>query len=107
MWLPTGALPQSITLDLGQSRPDVGWLGYVPRYALQTGSTDGNVTSYGILVSTNGSTFTEVSSGSWTADGKMKVATFTPVSARYVRFEVRATNGNPAAATEITVGGRP
>jgi alpha-L-fucosidase len=107
MWLPTGALPQSITLDLGQSRPDVGWLGYVPRYALQMGSTDGNVTSYGILVSTNGSTFTEVSSGSWTADGKMKVATFAPVSARYVRFEVRATNGNPAAVTEITVGGRP
>jgi hypothetical protein len=36
----------------------------------------------------------------------MKVATFPPVAARYVRFEIRAANGKPAV-TEVTVGARP
>ena len=41
------------------------------------------------------------------ADGKMKVATFGPVAARYVRLEARAVNGGTAAAaTEITVGAK-
>jgi hypothetical protein len=35
----------------------------------------------------------------------MKVATFRPTRARYVRFEVRAANGRPAV-TEITVGAK-
>ena len=30
MWQPSGALPQSITLDLGRVQPDVGLLAYVP-----------------------------------------------------------------------------
>jgi hypothetical protein len=41
----------------------------------------------------------------WAADGRMKVATFGPTPARYVRFEVLAANGSPAV-TEITVGAR-
>ena len=32
-----GALPQSMTIDLGQTRPDVGMLGYVPRYVANSG----------------------------------------------------------------------
>lgn len=107
MWLPTVALPQSITLDLGQVRPDVGWLGYVPRYALQVSSTDGNITSYGVLLSTDGNAFTEATSGTWPADGRMHVTTFAPSAARYVRLEVRAVNGSAAAVTEVTVGGAP
>jgi hypothetical protein len=35
----------------------------------------------------------------------MKVATFGPTPARYVRFEIHAANGS-SAVTEITVGGR-
>ena len=35
----------------------------------------------------------------------LKVATFGPAAARYVRFEVRAANGT-TAVTELTVGGR-
>lgn len=34
----------------------------------------------------------------------MKVATFGPVKARYVRLEARAASGDDVAATEITVG---
>ncbi len=59
MWEPTGALPQSITLDLGRVQPDVGWLGVVPRYHHEKSSTDGNVTSYRILTSTEGVDFHE------------------------------------------------
>jgi len=105
MWQPTAALPQSIVLDLGQVRADVGWLGCVPRYHHERSSKDGNVTSYRILTSTDGGNFREASAGSWAADGRMKVATFGPTPARYVRFEIRAANGIPAI-TELTVGGR-
>jgi alpha-L-fucosidase len=105
-WEPPGSLPESVTLDLGQTRPDVGWIGVVPYTLYDVSSTDGNVTSYGVLVSTDGTSFTEVTSGTWAADGKMKVVTFGPVAARYVRLEVRAANGTPSV-TEVAVGGRP
>lgn len=105
MWQPTGALPQHVTLDLGQVRPDVGWLGCAPSASGDASSTAGNVTSYRVLVSADGAAFTEAAAGTWAADGKMKVATFGPVAARYVRFEVRAANGSPAV-NELTVGAR-
>jgi alpha-L-fucosidase len=105
MWEPSGALPQAITLDLGRVRPDVGWLGCVPRYHLEKSSRDGNVTSYRILTSSDGVDYVEATAGVWPADGRMKSTTFGPAPARYVRFEIRAANGKPAI-TEITVGGR-
>jgi alpha-L-fucosidase len=107
VWRSSGALPQSITIDLGASKPDVGMLDYVPEYAANVATTNGAITSYGILTSTNGTTFTEATSGTWAADGKMKRVVFGPVAARYVRLEARAVNGGTsAAATEITVGAR-
>ena len=106
MWRPTGALPQPITLDLGRVQPDVGWLGVVPHYRKEKSSKDGNVTSYRILTSTDGVRFTEATTGTWPADGRMKTAIFAPTPARYIVFEVIAANG-PPAITEITVGGVP
>jgi alpha-L-fucosidase len=107
IWRSSGALPQSITIDLGATKPDVGMLAYVPEYAGNVALTAGAITSYGILTSTNGTTFTEATSGTWAADAKMKVATFGPIAARYVRLEARAVNGTTAAAaTEIAVGAR-
>ncbi len=105
MWQPSGALPQSITLDLGQVQPDLGWFGYVPRYHHEKSSQDGNVTAYRILTSSDGRKFNEATAGSWPADGRMKVATFGPAPARYLRFEILAANGHPAV-TEVMVGGR-
>lgn len=106
MWEPTGQLPQSITLDLGQVMPDVGWLGYLPRYHKENSSTDGNITSYRVLTaSSSGGQFQEVTAGVWAADGRMKVTTFGPAPARWVRLEIRAASGSPAA-TEVTVGAR-
>ena len=76
----------------------------MPQYVDGAGVTGGNVTSYGILVSTDGSMFTPAATGTWAADGKLHTAIFGPVAARYVRFEVRAANGGSAIVTDITVG---
>jgi alpha-L-fucosidase len=109
VWQTSGALPQSITIDLGQIRPDVAILTYVPRYGTNgSPSTADAITSYAISTSTDNSTFTAATTGTWPATGKMKAATFAPVAARYVRLEARAVmSGTAAAATEITVGGAP
>jgi hypothetical protein len=85
----------------------VGWVGVVPYASGDLSSTQGNVTSYGISVSSDNSKFTEAAAGTWSADGKMKVATFAPTAARYVKFEARAAANGATAATEITVGGKP
>ena len=106
LWTTSGAFPQSITLDLGQSRADVGIVSVTPRYMNNRGVIDGNITSYRVLLSPDGASFTEAATGTWTADAKLKVVTFTPASARYVRLEARAANGTAAIATEISVGGR-
>jgi alpha-L-fucosidase len=104
LWQTSGALPQSVTLDLGQTRPDVGMLSVVPQYVNGAGVAGGNVTSYAIAVSTDGSMFTQAGTGTWPADGKLHTAIFGPVAARQVRFEVRAANGASAIVTDITVG---
>ena len=107
IWQTSGALPQSVTLDLGQSHPDVGMLVYLPQYSLASGGAGvaaGGITSYGILVSGDGVTFTQATAGTWAADGKMKTVVFGPVAARYVRLEARAAMGGSAVATDLTVG---
>jgi alpha-L-fucosidase len=105
MWKPDGPLPQSITLDLGRIWADVGWLGCLPYYRNENSSDEGNVTSYRVLTSADARQFTQAAAGTWPADGRMKVATFGPTAARYVRFEIRAAKGSPAV-TEIAVGAR-
>ena len=103
----SGPLPQSITLDLGVERPDVGILDYVPLYSgKESPSTDGAITSYAILTSSNNNDFTVATTGTWPSTTAMKTAVFGPVAARYIRLEARAATGNNAAATEISVGAR-
>jgi len=107
-WQATGALPQAVTLDLGQVRPDVGMLTYLPPYALTpggVGQATGAVTSYAVSTSSDGAGYTEAAAGTWPADGKLKTVVFPPTAARYVRFEVRAAMGGGAAiTTDLTVG---
>jgi alpha-L-fucosidase len=107
VWQSSGTLPQSITLDLGDKLPDVGILSYVPRYSgKEVADTDGAITSYTILTSTDNINFTVATTGTWPPNTALKTAVFDPVWARYVRLEARAGVGNNAAATEITVGAR-
>lgn len=80
-----------ITLDLGQEVSDVSRITYLPR---QNHDTNGTYTGYEVLVSSNGTDFTKVAEGTWTADKTLKTATFPAVSARYVQLKATATQGN-------------
>ncbi|HSZ43038.1 MAG TPA: discoidin domain-containing protein [Trebonia sp.] len=95
--------PQSITLDLGGS-DNVSGLLYLPR---QDGNDNGIITSYQVLVSQDGTTFTQVASGSWAEDETLKQVTFPATQARYVEL-VGVQGGNDyVSAAEINVIGSP
>jgi alpha-L-fucosidase len=104
IWKSANGMPESVTADLGQVRPDVGMLTVLPPYARTGPTTNGNITSWAILVSTDNMTFTEVATGTWPADAKLHTAVFGPVAARYVRLEARASSSSYAQLTDITIG---
>jgi alpha-L-fucosidase len=121
IWESTGSLPQWVQIDLGSVK-STGFLGYLPPYeagsAWNSSSGDCNgtpcaipastglITSYEIDVSTDGTTFTKATTGTWPADGKLQGVSFGPVQARYVRLIALAVNsGTSAQATELEVGG--
>jgi hypothetical protein len=80
-----GASPQILKVEIGGD----------------TNSTDGTG------LSQDGSTFTQVASGSWAQDETLKQVTFPPVQARYVELVgVQGANGYVSAA-EINVIGSP
>jgi alpha-L-fucosidase len=107
VWTSSTSFPQSLTLDLGLVKPDVGYFGYLPGYAGNGPTTNGSITSYKILASSDNSAYTVATSGTWPGDGKYKGVLFGPVAARYVRLEADAVNGSGGAqATEVVVGGR-
>ncbi|MGH3169114.1 MAG: discoidin domain-containing protein, partial [Trebonia sp.] len=103
-WDPNRAYPpQSITLDLGGTY-NVSGLLYLPR---QDGNPNGIITGYQVLVSQDGSSFTQLAAGNWTQDETLKQVTFPPVAARYVELVgVQGANGYVSAA-EINVIGSP
>lgn len=92
-----------ITLDLGAVK-DVTGLRYMPRPT----QTNGIITEYDILVSTDGSEFTSVATGTWAGDNSWKKADFESVKARYVKLvavnSLSTEAGNTyASATEIAL----
>lgn len=95
--------PQWITLDLGGTY-NVSGLTYLPR---QDGNPNGIITSYEVLVSTDGTTFTQVASGSWAEDETLKEITFPPVQARYVELVGVQGANDYVSAAEINVIGSP
>jgi alpha-L-fucosidase len=110
LWTTTGTLPQSITIDLGMSRSGIAVLEYLPQR--HSGTTAGNITAYKVFVSTDGTSFTQVASGTWPASPVFhgllvpQSVQFTPQTARYVRLEAEAVagGGTSAVAGEIAVG---
>jgi alpha-L-fucosidase len=110
LWKSSGALPQSVTIDLGQVYGSIDMLEYLPQR--WTGTTNGNVTSYTISVSTDGTTFTEVTQGTWPADPHYngllspQRVQFEAQSARYVTFQADAVagGGTEAIVGEVAVG---
>jgi hypothetical protein len=105
VWESDKSLPQSITIDLGKSYPDIGILCYVPKYITTAQPTDeGAITSYIIYASEDGTNFTKAAEGKWAADSSVKTAVFPAIAARYVKLEALAAKDGYAAATEISVG---
>jgi alpha-glucosidase (family GH31 glycosyl hydrolase)/uncharacterized protein YjdB len=92
-------LPQSFTLNLGM-KFSVNKLKYLPRQYM---GTDGNITAYNIYVSTDGTNFTKVTTGTWNADKLEKTVTFDTAEAQYVRLEATAGVNGFAAAAELNV----
>ncbi|NOU85315.1 hypothetical protein GC102_05890 [Paenibacillus sp. LMG 31460] len=97
-WDGSDVLPQSITLNLGGTY-NINKLTYLPR---QSG-TGGIITGYKVYVSTDGTTFTNAGSGTWSYDSSLKTATFPTTSASYVKLEATASPTSWASASEINV----
>jgi hypothetical protein len=100
---PYQPLPHEITLDLGGSYNTTGLL-YLPR---QDGNYNGNITSYTISVSTDGTNFTQVASGTWADNPTLKSAQFPAQTAHYIRLTALAGHNGFASAAEINVLGTP
>lgn len=105
VWESTDSLPQSITIDLGEKYCGIDIMTYVPKYRpVIIPMTKGSITSYKISTSLDNIDFNDIKHGEWKGDTKMKVVTFDPVDARYIKLEVLSANNNFAAATEIAIG---
>jgi alpha-L-fucosidase len=110
LWKSTGSLPQSVTINLGKSYDDIDMLEYLPQR--HTGTTAGNITGYKIYMSTDNTTFAQVSTGTWPADPSYhglispQRAQFAPQTAQYVRLEATAVAGSGTSAIigEVAVG---
>jgi alpha-L-fucosidase len=110
LWISTGALPQSVTLNLGKSYDNIDMLEYLPQR--NTGTTAGNITSYKVYVSTDNVTFTQVATGTWPADSAYhgllspQRAQFPAQTAQYVRLEASSVSGGGTSAIigELAVG---
>ena len=105
VWESSSSLPQSVTIDLDQSYPDISMLAYVPKYVPYiTARREGSIQDFRILTSTDNSSFTTVMDGRWSGDVSMKTVVFEPTGARYIRLEVISGVNGFGAATEIAIG---
>lgn len=96
-WNPLSKLPQSLTIDQGESR-SIASLVYQPR----PGGGNGTITGFNLAVSGDGTTWTTVvTGGTWAEDGARKFVNFEPVQARYIRLEATAATGGFASAAEV------
>ncbi|MGW7169510.1 RICIN domain-containing protein [Streptomyces sp. NPDC054884] len=99
-------LPQSITIDLGGVWSNVSTLEYLPKQWNRTNSTDGDITSYTILTSTDGVTFTQVATGTWAGNQKTKLVEWPNRNVGFVRIQVEAATGGYANISGVRIGGR-
>jgi galactose oxidase len=94
------AYPHAVTMDLSDARTIAG-LSYLPR---QDGSANGRIGTYGIDVSSDGGTWTNVAAGAFTDNAAEKTVPFAPRTVRFVRLRALSEAGNRgpwAGAAEI------
>jgi hypothetical protein len=98
-WQSNTSLPQSMTINLNGTYV-INKFKYLPR---QDGNTNGIVTGYNLYTSLDGTTFTQVASGTLTANATEKVISFSGLSAAYVKFEATSATGSYATVANVTV----
>ena len=102
-WTPVQApFPHTITIDMKQAY-NVNGFTYLPR---QDGNSNGNIGSYQVSTSTDGTTFTLVTSGSFVDDSTLKSVSWTANSARYLQLKTLSEAGNRGpwtSAAEINI----
>lgn len=105
VWESDSLFPQTITIDLGKTVNDVTILSYVPKFSpVIVPMTEGSIKKYSIFSSIDNVNFAKIKNGEWNGDSKMKVVTFPPVKARFIKIQILSANGGFAAATEIAIG---
>lgn len=85
-WNPYIELPATVTIDLGETAA-VSRFTYLPR---QDNNNNGQITRYSLYYSETGENddwHEIIVNGTWAADASLKSADFSPVEARYLRFE--------------------
>ena len=106
-WGLPAPVPQSITIDLGGVWSNVSTLEYLPKQWNRNDSTDGDITSYTISTSTDGTTFTQVATGTWTGGNRTpKLAEWPNRNVGFVRLQVNAATGGYANVSGVRIGGR-
>ncbi|KAL8680010.1 MAG: hypothetical protein Q9186_003776 [Xanthomendoza sp. 1 TL-2023] len=102
-WMPTAVpLPHTITLDMKKTY-NVNGLTYLPR---QDGNANGNIGQHLIQLSSDGTTWTTVASGTYLDDSSLKSTPWTTAQARYVRLVAQTEAGGRGpwtSAAEINV----
>ncbi|MFC8431918.1 alpha-L-fucosidase [Streptomyces sp. NPDC057253] len=99
-------LPHSITIDLGGVWSNVSTLEYLPKQWGRNNSTDGDIISYKISTSTDGSRFTQVADGIWAGSMALKVVEWSPRNVGYVRIEAEEGTGGYTNMGGVRIGGR-
>lgn len=97
-WSGTDTLPQSITLDLGDTYV-IDEFSYLPRQ----GGINGIITKYKLYTSTDGIHFTEVAEGNWANNKDEKIVEFSEVEASHIKLEALQGVGGYASAAELNV----
>jgi alpha-L-fucosidase len=105
-WGLSSALPHALTIDLGGVWSDVSTLEYLPKQWDRTDTTDGDITSYTISTSTDGTNFTEVATGTWAGDRAPKVVEWSARDVGFVRIQANAATGGYANVGGVRIGGR-
>lgn len=98
-WTPTQpALPHQITIDMKSVIQNLNSLIYLPR---QDGSANGRIGQYQVYLSTDGTNFNQVTSGTWADNASQKSASFEPAAARYIRLRSLTEAGNRGPWTSV------
>ncbi|WP_340373940.1 alpha-L-fucosidase [Streptomyces sp. SS7] len=105
-WGLSSALPHSITIDLGGVWSNVSTLEYLPKQWNRTDSTDGDITSYTIFTSTDGTDFTQVATGTWAGNRATKVAEWPARNVGFLRIRANAATGGYVNIGGVRIGGR-